>query len=42
MEAGKIDVKRWITHRVCSANLVDVFPEWLKAGSNVLKAVVEW
>jgi 2-desacetyl-2-hydroxyethyl bacteriochlorophyllide A dehydrogenase len=42
MEAGKIDVKRWITHRVCSANLVDVFPEWLKARSNVLKAVVEW
>ena len=42
MEAGKIGVSHWITHRVSSNALIDVFPQWAKVESGVLKAVVEW
>ena len=42
MEAGKIDVSPWITQRVSSIGLVDVFSQWAKPESGVLKAVVEW
>ena len=42
MEAGKIDVSPWITHRVSSNALIDVFPQWAKVESGVLKAVVEF
>ena len=42
MEAGKLDVAPWITHRVSAAGLVETFPQWVKPESGVLKAVVEW
>jgi 2-desacetyl-2-hydroxyethyl bacteriochlorophyllide A dehydrogenase len=42
METGKIDVSPWITHRAPSEDLIDVFPQWAKAETGVLKAVVEW
>jgi threonine dehydrogenase-like Zn-dependent dehydrogenase len=42
MERGKIDVSRWLTHRVSAHALVDVFPQLAKVESGVLKAVVEW
>jgi 2-desacetyl-2-hydroxyethyl bacteriochlorophyllide A dehydrogenase len=42
LEAGKIDVAPWITHRISSLGLVEVFPQWVKPESGVLKAVVEW
>ncbi len=42
MEAGKIDVSHWITHRVSANAFVDVFPQWANVDNGVLKAVVEW
>jgi 2-desacetyl-2-hydroxyethyl bacteriochlorophyllide A dehydrogenase len=42
LESGKIDVAPWITHRVSSMGMVDVFPQWTKPETGVLKAVVEW
>jgi 2-desacetyl-2-hydroxyethyl bacteriochlorophyllide A dehydrogenase len=42
LESGKIDVAPWITHRVSSLGLVDVFSQWTKPETGVLKAVVEW
>jgi 2-desacetyl-2-hydroxyethyl bacteriochlorophyllide A dehydrogenase len=42
LEAGRIDVTPWLTHRVSSEELVEVFSQWAKPESGVLKAVVEW
>jgi 2-desacetyl-2-hydroxyethyl bacteriochlorophyllide A dehydrogenase len=41
-EDGKIDTTPWITHRSEVDNLLDVFPEWLKPESKVLKAMIEF
>ena len=42
LESGKINVAPWITHHVSSAGMVDVFSQWTKPETGVLKAVVEW
>ncbi len=42
METGKIDVSPWITHRTTADGLIDIFPQWTKPETGVLKAVVEW
>ena len=42
MEAGKLDVSRWITHRVSSQDFIDTFPRWIEMGAGVVKAMLEW
>ena len=42
IERGEVDTTPWITHRVHAAQLLDVFPDWLKPEANVLKAVLEF
>jgi 2-desacetyl-2-hydroxyethyl bacteriochlorophyllide A dehydrogenase len=42
MEAGKLDVSRWITHRVSSHEFIETFPRWIEMGAGVIKGVVEW
>jgi alcohol dehydrogenase len=41
IEEGKIDTKPWITHRASFDEMIDVFPEWLKPETGVIKAIVE-
>jgi 2-desacetyl-2-hydroxyethyl bacteriochlorophyllide A dehydrogenase len=41
IEAGSIDTKPWITHRVNFEGLIDVFPSYTKPETGVIKAVVE-
>ena len=40
LEAGRIDLTPWITHRASSNVLIDAFPGWLTRDSGVIKAVV--
>lgn len=40
LEAGRIDVGPWITHRAAAAELPAVFEDWLKPASAMLKGVV--
>jgi threonine dehydrogenase-like Zn-dependent dehydrogenase len=42
MRRGQIDTKPWVTHRVSSGSIIDIFPEWASADNNVIKAIVEW
>lgn len=42
MEAGRINLTPWVTHRTTSANFVDVFPQWLARDSGIIKGVVEF
>ncbi len=42
MEAGKIDVMPWITHRASSDNFIDSYPQWVSVHNAVFKAIVEW
>jgi hypothetical protein len=42
MRSGQIDIKPWVTHRVSSGSIIDIFPEWASADNNVIKAIVEW
>lgn len=42
LEAGKIDITPWVTHRVGAANLIEQFPSWLDAKAGFIKAVVAW
>jgi threonine dehydrogenase-like Zn-dependent dehydrogenase len=42
IERGQIDTGAWITHRVGHRGLIDVFPQWLSPGANVLKAMVSF
>jgi 2-desacetyl-2-hydroxyethyl bacteriochlorophyllide A dehydrogenase len=41
IEAGQIDTRPWITHRIPFSEIADVFPKLLEPGSGVLKAVVQ-
>jgi threonine dehydrogenase-like Zn-dependent dehydrogenase len=42
LEAGKIDLAPWITHRVGSEQLAAKFPHWLQPDSSVVKAMLEF
>lgn len=42
MEADKLDVSRWITHRVSSREFIVTFPHWIDLGAGVIKGVIEW
>jgi alcohol dehydrogenase len=41
IEDGKIDTVPWITHHAAFADMIEVFPTWLKPETGVIKAVVE-
>lgn len=40
IESGQIDTRPWISHRAEFDHLPDTFPEWVRPGSGVIKAVV--
>lgn len=40
IEAGKINTRPWITHHAAFEDLPDVFPEWIKPETGVIKAIV--
>ena len=42
MEAGRIDVKPWITHRASYSEMVERFPHWLEPSEGLIKGVVEF
>lgn len=42
LEAGKIDLTPWITHRVSPEEIATAFPRWLDPDYGVLKAVLEF
>lgn len=41
IEDGQIDTKPWITHRTSFDDLLDVFPDYTKPETGVIKAIVE-
>ena len=41
IEGGVIDTGPWVTHRAPMADLIGVFPTWLKPETGVVKAMVE-
>jgi threonine dehydrogenase-like Zn-dependent dehydrogenase len=41
MEAGRIDVRPWITHRASLDDVPARFPEWADPSSRVVKALIE-
>jgi alcohol dehydrogenase len=41
IEEGKLDTRPWVTHRAPFAAMIDVFPNWLKPETGVVKAMVE-
>jgi len=41
LEAGKINVNPWITHRATFAEAIDQFASWLNPKSRFIKAVIE-
>lgn len=41
IESGRIDTTPWITHRAPFESVVDVFPEWTKPETGVIKAMIE-
>ncbi len=41
MEEGHINIDPWITHQANFEDMIEQFDEWLKPGSNVIKAMVE-
>ncbi|HEY4383392.1 MAG TPA: zinc-binding alcohol dehydrogenase family protein [Ktedonobacteraceae bacterium] len=40
MEAGRIHITPWITHRATAEEVVDSFPRWLDRNSGIVKAVI--
>jgi alcohol dehydrogenase len=40
IENGEIDTRPWITHQATFADMIDVFPSWLKPETGVIKAMV--
>ncbi|GAC1374245.1 MAG: zinc-binding alcohol dehydrogenase family protein [Ktedonobacteraceae bacterium] len=42
IEADRIKLAPWITHRTTSAHFIDVFPQWLDRGSGIIKGIVEF
>ena len=41
LESGRIDVRRWITHRAGIEDGVDAFAAWTQPSSGVVKAMIE-
>ncbi len=41
IEEGRIDTRPWITHHANMDDLIEVFPEWLKPETGVIKAIVD-
>jgi 2-desacetyl-2-hydroxyethyl bacteriochlorophyllide A dehydrogenase len=41
IETGRIDTTPWITHRASFDEAADVFPNWTKPETGVLKAIIE-
>ncbi|HZU35463.1 MAG TPA: zinc-binding alcohol dehydrogenase family protein [Gemmataceae bacterium] len=41
IEQGQLDTRPWITHREAFGAMIDVFREWLKPETGVIKAMVE-
>jgi 2-desacetyl-2-hydroxyethyl bacteriochlorophyllide A dehydrogenase len=41
LEAGRIDVAPWITHRVAPEELSGAFPGWVAPGNQVVKSMLE-
>lgn len=41
IESGAVDTTPWITHRAAFEDVPQVFPEWIKPESGVLKAMIE-
>jgi threonine dehydrogenase-like Zn-dependent dehydrogenase len=41
LEAGRVDVRSWISHRAPLANVPDGFRDWTSPSSRVVKAIVE-
>ena len=42
LEAGKIELAPWITHRVSPEQIVGEFPHWLEPENGVVKAMLEF
>jgi len=42
LEAGQIDVLRWITQRASSDTVAEALPQWVAMGSRIVKALIEW
>lgn len=40
IESGQIDTDPWVTHRASFAEMIEVFPSWLRPESAVIKAIV--
>jgi 2-desacetyl-2-hydroxyethyl bacteriochlorophyllide A dehydrogenase len=41
IEDGRIDTRPWITHHSKFADMIGIFPSWLKPETGVIKAIVE-
>ncbi len=41
IESGRIDTRPWITHQAEFGRLIEVFPEWIRPETGVIKAVVQ-
>jgi alcohol dehydrogenase len=41
IEEGRIDTRPWITHRASFDEMIDIFPQWMKSESGVIKAIVD-
>lgn len=41
IEEGRIDTRPWITHRTPFAEMIDIFPSYIKPETGVIKAMVE-
>ena len=42
LEAGAVEIKPWITHRVACDQMAEQFPHWLGAQAGFIKAIVEF
>ena len=42
LEADRIDVEPWITHRAAAEEFVDAFPGWLESDAGLLKGVISF
>jgi threonine dehydrogenase-like Zn-dependent dehydrogenase len=42
LEAGKIDLAPWITHRAAPERIMAEFPHWLEPENGVVKAMLEF
>jgi alcohol dehydrogenase len=42
LEGDKVNLSPWMTHRASAEAMVEVFPNWLRPETGVIKAVVEF